>query len=209
MKNLRFSPELRAKIAARMTSFDWRRRDPEDRRQAAVALAVVPDEDGDAAVVLTRRASSLRRHSGQFALPGGRIDEGETPAEAALRELAEEVGLHLTPDGILGALDDYLTESGFIIRPHVVWGDDGELIPEPEEVAQIYRVPLADLARPDALVDTSFFAGQPVPALKLETITSTYIFAPTAAILHQFAELAVHGRRTAVDHLPQPAFAWK
>jgi hypothetical protein len=48
-----------------------------------------------------------------------------------------------------------------------------------------------------------------MPGLSLETIRSTYIFPPTAAILHQFAELAVHGRRTAVDHLPPPAFAWK
>ena len=88
-------------------------------------------------------------------------------------------------------------------------GDGGELTPEPGEVAAIYRVPLADLARLDALVETRVFAGEAMPGLSLETIRSTYIFPPTAAILHQFAELAVHGRRTAVDHLPQPAFAWK
>ncbi|MEE8523693.1 MAG: CoA pyrophosphatase [Thermoanaerobaculia bacterium] len=206
--NLRFNPGLRAVIAERLVSFEWRRRDPEDRHQAAVVLAIVPGEDGEAAVVLTRRASGLRRHSGQFALPGGRIDDGETPAEAALRELDEEVGLRLAPDQILGTLDDYVTRSGFFVRPHVAWAGAGEMTPEPGEVAAIYRVPLADLARPDALVDTRFFAGEPIPALYLE-IVGGHLFPPTAAILHQFAELAVHGRRTAVDHLPQPAFTWK
>jgi 8-oxo-dGTP pyrophosphatase MutT (NUDIX family) len=209
MHDLRFTPDLRARIADRLASFEWHRRDPGDRRQAAVALAVVPAADGDAAVVLTRRASGLRRHSGQFALPGGRIDDGETPAEAALRELEEEVGLRLAADRVLGTLDDYVTRSGFVIRPHVVWGDGGEMTPEPREVAAIYRVPLADLARPDALVETRFFPGRPIKAFQLETIAWTHIFPPTAALLHQFAELAVHGRRTAVDHLPQPAFAWK
>jgi 8-oxo-dGTP pyrophosphatase MutT (NUDIX family) len=121
MHDLRFTPHLRATIAELLASFEWRRRDPADRRQAAVALAVVPDADGDAAVVLTRRASGLRRHSGQFALPGGRIDDGETPDEAALRELEEEVGLRLAADRVLGTLDDYVTRSGFVIRPHVVW----------------------------------------------------------------------------------------
>lgn len=208
MNDLRFTPRLRATIAERLASFEWHRQPPEDHHQAAVVLAVVPGEDGEAAVVLTRRASGLRRHSGQFALPGGRIDDGETPAEAALRELEEEVGLRLTPDCLLGTLDDYVTRSGFIIRPHVAWAGAGEMRPEPGEVAAIYRIPLADLARPDALADTRFFVGKPIPALHLETV-GTAIFPPTAAILHQFAELAVHGRRTVVDQLPQPAFAWK
>ena len=136
------------------------------------------------------------------------MDLGETAAEAALRELDEEVGASLEPDRLLGSLDDYETQSGFIISPYVAWGRDEELTPNPEEVARIYRVPLSDCARPDALINTRFFGDEPIPALSLDSV-GTLIYPPTAAILHQFVELAVHGRRTSVDHLPQPAFAWK
>ena len=67
-----------------------------DLRAAAVAVVIISD-NGHASVLLTRRASSLRAHSGQWALPGGRMDLGEIAEEAALRELREEVNLKLTP----------------------------------------------------------------------------------------------------------------
>ena len=75
-------------------------------------------------MLLTRRAAGLRAHRGQWALPGGRCDEGETPVEAALRELHEELGLELGPDDVLGLLDDYPTRSGYLITPVVVWAAD-------------------------------------------------------------------------------------
>ncbi len=205
--DLRFTDELRADLAARLVSFDCRRLPAADRQRAAVVVALVPEDD-QAAVLLTRRAEGLRRHSGQYALPGGRVDPGETPEAAALRELREEVGLELAPSGILGRLDDFATRSGFLITPLVVWAGGGELALDPREVADVYRVPLADCGRPRALVETHVFAGEAIPALALESV-GTHVFPPTAAILHQFAELAVHGRRTPVADFPQPAFAWR
>src|SRR4029450_10505388 len=93
-------------------------------KHAAVAITLVETEDGsgETALILTGRVAGLRSHGGQWALPGGRIDAGETPAHGALRELAEEIGLALTPDDILGTLDDYPTRSGYLITPLVVWG---------------------------------------------------------------------------------------
>ncbi|MEM7351792.1 MAG: CoA pyrophosphatase [Acidobacteriota bacterium] len=209
MDNLAFAPELRVELQHRLASNTWQSLPPAGQRQAAVVLAVVPADDGQAAILLTRRASHLGRHGGQFALPGGRIEPGETAEVAGLRELAEEVGLDLPLSCLLGRTDDFVSRSGFHITALVAWGEAGEIEPDPGEVAAVYRVPLTDCGRPDALVRTDFFSDQTdVPALDLETV-GTYVFSPTAAIIHQFAELAVHGRRTAVAHFEQPAFAWR
>ncbi len=95
-----------------------------------------------AAVILTKRALDLGNHAGQWALPGGRIEAGESAEQAALRELAEEVGLQLDASAVIGRLDDYVTRSGFAITPVVVWaGAAPALVADPAEVASIHRVP--------------------------------------------------------------------
>jgi 8-oxo-dGTP pyrophosphatase MutT (NUDIX family) len=199
---------LRETLAGHLARFERRSVPVGDRRPAAVAVVVVPDADGRAAVVLTLRASGLRRHGGQWALPGGRLDPGETPETAALRELAEEVGLNAPADHILGCLDDYPTRSGFVITPVVVWGSGAApLRANPREVAGIHLVPSAELLDPESLVLQSIpQSDRPVLAL---AILNTLIYAPTAAILHQFAEVAVAGRETRVAHYEQPVFAWR
>ncbi|HEY0553151.1 MAG TPA: CoA pyrophosphatase [Thermoanaerobaculia bacterium] len=202
---------MRALLEGHLASFQRRSVALGERRAAAVAVVVVPDEDGRAAVLLTRRASTLRRHGGQWALPGGRLDPGETPETAALRELEEEVGLILPPSSLLGRLDDYPTRSGFVIAPVVVWGDRGDaavpLRTDPREVAGVYRVPVGDLLDPANLVLQSIpESDRPVLAL---AILGTLIYAPTAAVLHQFAEVAVAGRETRVVDYEQPLFAWR
>ena len=204
-----FTEAWRAELAAKLAAFEPRRLPLQGRRPAAVALAIVPDGEGAAAVILTLRSKGLRRHGGQFALPGGRLDPGETAAAACLRELGEEVDLWVDPSRILGALDDFITRSGFRITPLVVWGDDSALSPSPDEVVKIYRVPVSELGLPEALIRTRIVPLQgALPALDLKSV-GTYIFCPTAAILHQFAELAVHGRHTPVADFPQPSFAWR
>lgn len=206
MDSLRFSPRLRTVLEERLAGFERRALLLENRRHAVVTLTLVPDDEDQASILLTRRARGLRRHSGQFALPGGRVDAGETPEEAGLRELEEEVGLRLSPDRMLGWLDDFATDSGFVISPVVLWAGDGALKSDPGEVAAIYRIPLADCGRPGALKRIPF-SGQPgVPVLSLKSV-GTWVFSPTAAVIHQFAEIAVHGRHTAVADFRQPAFA--
>lgn len=210
--SLVFDDALRAQLARRVAGFDRRAAAPGDHRRAAVVLAIVPEvavpgEDGRPAVLLTRRAAGLRRHAGQWALPGGRIDPGETVVEAALRELHEEVALERRAEHVLGALDDFVTRSGFIITPLVVWGGRAEnLRPEPEEVASIHRPTLEAIARPGALEERDLpWGDKPLPTL---AILDTLIFAPTAAILHQFAQLALHHQTVRVAHYAQPRFAW-
>jgi 8-oxo-dGTP pyrophosphatase MutT (NUDIX family) len=178
-------------------------------KRAAVALVLVEADaaaDG-AAFVLTRRASSLRSHRGQWALPGGRCDAGETPVVAALRELHEELGLALGADQVLGLLDDYPTRSGYLITPVVVWGGAGAMLtPNPGEVASAHRIALAQIERDDAF-DFTLIPESTRRVIRFR-LDGSLIHAPTAAMIYQFSE-ALAGRVTRVAELEQPVFAWK
>ena len=204
----RYDDALQDRVRANLATFEIRSHRGEGLRPAAVALTLVADDAGAACFVLTRRVAGLRAHSGQWALPGGRLDPGETPEEAARRELAEEVGLAVRNDDVLGILDDYPTRSGYVITPVVVWaGHDCRLEANPNEVAAIYRVPLAELDRPDVpRLHHIPESDRPVISIPL---LGTNIHAPTAAILYQLREVAVWGRATRVAKYEQPVFAWR
>lgn len=178
-----------------------------DGKHAAVTLVVVPDASGQACVVVTRRAAGLRRHGGQWALPGGRLDRGETALQAALRELHEEVGISLDETAVCGRLDDFYSRSGYLMTPFVLWSPRPQtMVLDPGEVAAAHLLPLAEAGRPGAAeMESTAWGDHPLLAL---AVLDTLIFAPTAAILHQFAELAVWGRTTRVAHYEQPRFAW-
>jgi len=173
-----------------------------------VAVVLLPDDAGRPCFLLTRRAATLRAHARQWALPGGRMDEGEGAIDAALRELREEVALTMSGASVLGLLDDYPTRSGFVITPVVLWADEhAEPVANPEEVAGIYRVPLADLERPD-LPRLVSIPESDRPVIQLP-ILETLVHAPTAALVYQLREVVVHGRHTRVDHFEQPVWAWR
>lgn len=207
VSGLSFDHDLRALLAANLARFERRRAPSDNRHPASVAVVVLPDERGRATVVLTVRASGLRRHGGQWACPGGRREPGESATTAALRELEEEIGLTLPPEHVLGCLDDFPTRSGFVITPVVVWGPERvELRPDPREVAEVHLVPVEELTPDRVVLRDGTESGRPVMGLSLSL---GVLFAPTAAVLHQFAEVGVHGRDTRVDHFEQPRFAWR
>ena len=183
----------------------------DDLKQAAVAIMLVAEEKANqASFVLTRRTTTLRRHSGQYALPGGRVDDDEDIQTALLREIEEEIGVRLEEDAVLGWLDDFVTRSGFCITPVVVWsGRDSEMKPDPNEVEAIYKIPLWDLNRPE-IPHLQPLDGSAYPVLSAPFKTlGRQVYAPTAAILYQFKEVGLHGRPTRVAHFEQPKFAWK
>ena len=176
-------------------------------KRAAVCLIITDDGRGGAALILTKRASKLKAHSGQWAIPGGRMEAGETPIEAALREAHEEVNLELAADTILGRLDDYPTRSGYLITPVVAWAPEGAVLSaNPDEVASIHPIALGDLRHGDP----EFFAipESENPVLRYP-LGGKFVHAPTAAVLYQFVEVALEGRATRVAHLEQPVWAWK
>ena len=199
---------LRSRIESHLAGFERQPWSDPKLRRAAVAVTLVDDAEGEACFVLTRRASRLKDHAGQWALPGGSLDAGEGAREAALRELSEEVGLEIGGDGILGLLDDYPTRSGFSITPVVVWAAPGATLEaNPDEVAEVYRVPLRDLEAPEVpQLRTIPESDRPVISVPL---LGSQIHAPTAAILYQLREVALRGLNTRVSHYEQPVFAWR
>lgn len=215
-------PALRARIESQLRAFTVQVAERGLQHAAAVAVAITDEGGGaglpgfaqhaawstQASLILTRRAGHLRKHAGQWALPGGRIDAGETAEQAALRELAEEVHLELGADAVLGRLDDFITRSGFVITPVVVWaGAARHIRPNPAEVASIHRIPMAEFLRADAPM-LAFEGRSAQPVLRMP-VGSAWIAAPTAAILYQFREVCMEGRPTRVAHFEQPAFAWQ
>jgi 8-oxo-dGTP pyrophosphatase MutT (NUDIX family) len=206
-----FNDATRRNIGARCSAFarlpDSDRAPPLKRAAVAIALTPAAAAKDETALLLTRRAASLRAHRGQWALPGGRCDDGETPVEAALRELDEELGLRLAPEAVLGLLDDYPTRSGYLITPVVVWTPDRAAItPNPHEVASVHRIALETIEHHDAFDFVS------IPESRRRVIrfhhSSGAIHAPTAALIYQFREVLA-GRNTRVTELEQPVFAWK
>ncbi|MES1162356.1 MAG: CoA pyrophosphatase, partial [Rhizobacter sp.] len=213
---------LRTLVHARLQGFELNSAGDHAHRAAAVAVAIAEEGRGAdlpgipspaawsdrAALILTRRSLHLRAHAGQWALPGGRIDDGETPEQAALRELFEEVRLNLDASAVLGRLDDYVTRSGFVITPVVVWaGAARDLVANPAEVQSIHRIPIEEFGRTDApMLDSGPDPARPVLRMPVGT---SWIAAPTAAVLYQFRELCLHGRVARVAHFDQPQFAWR
>jgi 8-oxo-dGTP pyrophosphatase MutT (NUDIX family) len=186
-----------------LASFSREAQPLERRKAAAVAIVVIES----AGVVLTKRAGRLRAHPGQWALPGGRLDPGETAVEAARRELREELGLAADEAAVAGILDDHPTRSGYVITPVVMWVPDrfADLTPNPQEVASVHLATWQMLA-----VDPIFLRipESEAPVIQLP-ILGTLIHAPTAALLYQFRELALHRRTTRVSGLEQPVWAWR
>jgi 8-oxo-dGTP pyrophosphatase MutT (NUDIX family) len=116
-------------------------------REAAVLVAVTERERPG--VLLIHRPSNMRAHPGQVAFPGGKIDPGESPVEAALREANEELGIDPAMVRIVGESDLFRTRTGYAITPVIgVVPPDLELSPNPTEVAQWFEAPLDHIFNP-------------------------------------------------------------
>lgn len=213
-----------AAVAVVVVDSDAERHGHDPHTVSAEELSVIPGVDqrvldrldgrlqgvaGGAAFLLCRRAPRLTSHSAQWALPGGRLDQGESPVDAALRELDEELGVSLDHSSVLGVLDDYPTRSGYVVTPVVVWGGgELDLRPSPDEVLAAYRVGLHELCRDDSPRFVSIpESDRPVVQVPLG---GDLIHAPTGAVLVQFRWVALDGRAgDRVAHFEQPVFAWR
>jgi 8-oxo-dGTP pyrophosphatase MutT (NUDIX family) len=163
-------------------------------KEAAVLIPVIARRP-EATVLFTRRTATLTSHSGQIAFPGGRIDDTDQgPVEAALREAVEEIALdprHVQP---IGMIDPYFTGSGYRITPVVgVVDPDYRAVPNPDEVAGVFEVPLGFLMR-----ETNHARGSRAfqgieRAFYVMPYGSHYIWGVTAGIVRRLYELS-YGR---------------
>jgi 8-oxo-dGTP pyrophosphatase MutT (NUDIX family) len=166
-------------------------------RPASVLLALLERPSGPT-VLFTERAAHLKDHAGQVSLPGGRIAAGETPAEAALREAHEEVGLEPKAVDVIGALDEFLTGTGFTVMPviGVVADRDFVATPDPREVAGVFEVPLGVILDRGAM-GVGYFERH---GSRLRTYELLYggrrIWGATAAILRNFQDVILDENET-------------
>ncbi|HEX2682218.1 MAG TPA: CoA pyrophosphatase, partial [Candidatus Dormibacteraeota bacterium] len=114
--------DLKAAVAANLRSFE-RRSSPRPQTPAAVGIVLL-QRGGMALVPMFQRPLNMNRHPGQMALPGGKLHDGDTAEDGAIRELQEELGLAVDHAAVLGRLDDFDTVSGFTITPVVIWSEE-------------------------------------------------------------------------------------
>ncbi|WP_405178612.1 CoA pyrophosphatase [Nocardia sp. NBC_01377] len=202
--------EFRASASSRLRRFPHLEvPDAPDIRRAAVLLCVVESPERTPAVLVIRRAYR-GRNAGQWGLPGGRLDSGETAEQAAIRELHEELGLTVTTADLLGRLDDFPASSGFVITPFVAaLSDAAALNPSQDEVHSVHFVDLGRLAEDDVPHwvspgeavrqgelpgEASTIAPEGPGLLQMRLGDGMTIHAPTGAMLWQFREVVLLGR---------------
>ena len=167
---------LRRALAARDA-----RKLPLGSRTAAAVLIPLFERDGETRVWLVRRPETMRSHGGQVAFPGGKSDPSdETLRATALREAEEELGIPQAIPDVLGALDDYLTITGFVVTPWVAWlPPDVAVRPSPSEVARAFAPPFrAFFAPPEGMLPWRGW-----------TVEGELVWGATAAILKGFVAL--------------------
>jgi 8-oxo-dGTP pyrophosphatase MutT (NUDIX family) len=161
-------------------------------RQSAAVLIPLFEEDGEARVILTRRSSNLRSHTGEVSFPGGRIDADETPVQAALREAHEEIGLDPASVELIGSLAPLTTMSrSSAITPFVgLLPDRPDLKPNPAEVELAFDVSLAELLADDVFEEEIWaWTDGEDRSIYFWYLPDDILWGATARIIHELLSL--------------------
>jgi len=168
----------------------WIPVDPAAPLTPAAVLVGLVERDAGLTVILTRRSDTLRTHSGQVALPGGRRDLGETAWQTALREAEEEVGLDPAYVDLVGLMTPYRTGTNYVITPVVGFVRPGfTLTPNPHEVADIFETPFGFLMDPSNYEERELQTADGVTRrFYAATHEDRYIWGVTAYLLRSLYE---------------------
>jgi 8-oxo-dGTP pyrophosphatase MutT (NUDIX family) len=176
---------------------------PATRHVNAGVLAALFEERGEARLILTRRSSGLRTHKGEVSFPGGRLDEGEDPAAAALREAQEEIALDPSLVTLVGWIHPVLTlVSGSLIMPVLATvAERPHLVPSPHEVERVFDVALAELADPSIFHEERWrIPGRTIPgtdddsfAVWFFEVSGEMVWGATARMIHELLSIVLTG----------------
>ncbi|HYH34944.1 MAG TPA: CoA pyrophosphatase [Nocardioides sp.] len=156
-----------------------------DARRGAVLVLFGEGEHGPD-LLLTERAHHMRSHPGQISFPGGRIDEGESPREAALREAREETGLDPSGVDVFAELPElWLPPSNYAVTPILAWWQTESPVwaAEPEEVHAVHRVPIRELVGPDHRISVRHPSGWVGPGYLIGADKDLVLWGFTAGII--------------------------
>lgn len=177
----------------------------DDAKDAAVLIPIVAQPEPT--LIFTVRTDTLPSHKGQISFPGGSIDDTDASAlDAALREAHEEIGLEPEAVRVLGELDTTPTfVSGYVVTPFVGWLEEvPKLDPNPAEVAEILKVPIAELIEEIRREPGFEHGGRSFPT-EAWVWNDHVIWGVTARILRHFLELVAEAGLTAA---PGPTKSW-
>ncbi|MDP9075444.1 MAG: CoA pyrophosphatase [Actinomycetota bacterium] len=169
-------------------------------RRSAAVLCGLFEEGDEAHIILTRRSSRMRSHTSEVSFPGGRLEEGEAPVAAALREASEEVGLNPGDVEIIGPLSPLATFGGqVLITPFLGLLPARPLLrPSPEEVERAFDVSLAELVSDDVYREEMWLVpGAGWRAINFFELIGDTVWGATARILRELLELTICGRPAA------------
>jgi 8-oxo-dGTP pyrophosphatase MutT (NUDIX family) len=176
---------------------------PAVRDVNAGVLAALFEELGEARVILTRRSSGLRTHKGEISFPGGRLDAGEGPAEAALREAHEEIGLDPSRVTTVGWIHPVMTmvSASLVIPVIATVAERPDLVVSPVEVERVFDVALAELAEPGIFHEERWrIQGRAVPDaddaydVRFFEVAGEMIWGATARMLYELLTIVLTGR---------------
>lgn len=184
---------LLARISEKLASRAVVRIDDPTLTPAAVVLPLTLRDDC-VNVLFTKRADTVEHHKNEISFPGGRVDKADADhLAAALRETWEEIGIPAQCLAVLGEMDDFISISGYRVRPYVVYLREGAppFEPQPGEVSEIIEVPLPHLLDPaNHRYDTPFSRANPVHFYHWN---DKIIWGLTGGILYNFLKITFDG----------------
>ena len=160
-----------------------------NRVKDSSVLLLLYEEGDELNVLLIKRPDHMKHHAGQIALPGGRIEAGESPEQTAIRETFEEIGVQVDQIEVLGRLSEFYVEvSRFQIHPVVGWLKSKPVIDmNPNEVEKVLCFPIRKFKPPYDSIELETITGRlDVPCIKYE---KEIIWGATAMILSEFYDL--------------------
>ncbi|MFO0661680.1 MAG: CoA pyrophosphatase [Polyangiaceae bacterium] len=161
---------------------------PAGNALACVLAPLFLNEHDELGLWLVKKSAALRRHPGQVALPGGKVDPVDvTLLDTALRETSEEIGIPSAKVSVLGALPSFPTTTGFFVVPFVGFlAEPIELTPDLSEITRVFQAPLRPFAQPGELREVKVQNWQwKVPSYAVD---GEIVWGATAAILHELAK---------------------